>query len=85
MAATEPKTEVEIFVNRRKFELTVTELTGAELLQNTGFAGQAWDLLKLNGEGDPTGGDLILANQSVELKDGDHFRVIPGNRTFGTE
>ncbi len=85
MAETEPeqKTEVEIFVNRRKFELNVTHLTGAQLLEKTGFEGQAWDLFKLQGEGDPTGGELILANQAIDLKNGDRFRVIPGNRTFG--
>ena len=41
------------------------------------------DLLKLQGEGDPTGGALILFTQTITVKNGDHYRVIPGNRTFG--
>lgn len=76
-------TEVHIFVNRRRLDLDTTELTGAELLQRAGFEGQQWDLLKLQGEGDPTGGELVMADARLELKNGAHFRVIPGNRTFG--
>jgi hypothetical protein len=44
---------------------------------------QSWDLLLLHGEGDPTGGEVILASQALHLKSGERFRVIPGNRTFG--
>jgi hypothetical protein len=75
--------EVHIFVNRRKIELSTTEITGQQLLELAGFTGQGWDLLRLQGEGDPTGGTLILWNQTITLKNGEHFRVIPGNRTFG--
>ena len=75
---------VVIFVNRRKLDLDVTELTGAQLLEKAGFTGNQWDLFLLKGEGDPSGGELILANQTITLKDGEHFRVIPGNRTFGS-
>jgi hypothetical protein len=35
-------------------------MTGAELLQAAEFEGQGWDLLRLQGEGDPSGG--IRAN-----------------------
>ena len=83
MAQTEKTTAVEIFVNRRELELDQTEITGAELLEKAGFEGQNWDLLLLQGEGDPTGGELILAAQILQLKNGERFRVIPGNRTFG--
>jgi hypothetical protein len=75
--------QVHIFVNRRKLELSTTEITGQQLLEAAGFTGQGWDLLRLQGEGDPTGGTLILWNQTITLKNGEHFRVIPGNRTFG--
>jgi hypothetical protein len=76
-------TEIHVFVNRKKLELDTADLTGAELLEKAGFTGQQWDLLKLQGEGDPTGGELIMFDQRLSLKNGDRFRVIPGNRTFG--
>lgn len=75
--------EVHIFVNRKKVELDTRTVTGEQLLDRAGFEGQSWDLFVLQGEGDPTGGTLILATESLELKDGERFRVIPGNRTFG--
>ncbi len=74
---------VHVFVNRGKVEFSTTEVTGKQLLETAGFTGQGWDLLHLQGEGDPTGGTLIMWDQTVTLKNGDHFRVIPGNRTFG--
>jgi hypothetical protein len=83
MTGAEKITKVEIFVNRRRLELHQTEISGAELLEAAGFQGQAWDLFRLRGEGDPTGGELIQAADTVHIKSGDRFRVIPGNRTFG--
>jgi hypothetical protein len=83
-AEKEEKAEVHVFVNRTKVELDSGEVTGAELLDEAGFEGQAWDLFQLQGEGDPTGGTIILADQPLHVKDGDRFRVIPGNRTFGS-
>ncbi len=77
------KGSIHVFVNRRKVEFSSTEVTGRQILEAAGFTGQGWDLLQLQGEGDPTGGTLIMADQTVALKNGDHFRVIPGNRTFG--
>lgn len=74
---------IHILVNRKKVEFLNTEVTGRHILEAAGFTGQGWDLLKLQGEGDPTGGELIMADQVITLKNGDHFRVIPGNRTFG--
>lgn len=75
--------KIEVFVNRRKLELHQAEMTGAELLQAAGFEGAEWDLFELQGEGDPTGGQLVQADQTLHLKNGERFRVIPGNRTFG--
>jgi len=77
------KGTIHVFVNRRKVEFSTTEVTGRQLLEAAGFTGQGWDILQLQGEGDPTGGTLIMADQTVAMKNGDHFRVIPGNRTFG--
>lgn len=83
MTRAEKVTTVEVFVNRRRIELHETEITGAGLLDDAGFEGQNWDLFLLQGEGDPTGGELIQATQILHLKNGERFRVIPGNRTFG--
>jgi hypothetical protein len=58
-------------------------MTGAELLAAAGFEGDEWDLLELKGEGDPSGGRLVEGGEELKLKNGEHFRVIPGNRTFG--
>ena len=74
---------IHIFVNRRKVELDTKEMTGGQLLEESGFEGQAWELYRLQGEGDPSGGQLIQAGESLHLKNGDRFRVMPGNRTFG--
>jgi hypothetical protein len=78
------KRDIHVFVNRKKVELESADLTGAELLAEAGFDGQGWDLFQLQGEGDPTGGELIVADKQLHLKNGDRFRVIPGNRTFGS-
>lgn len=77
------KDHLHVFVNRRKVELDQEEVTGEQLLSRAGFTGNQWDLLRLQGEGDPTGGELIMFNQLIKVKNGEHFRVIPGNRTFG--
>jgi hypothetical protein len=74
---------IHVFVNRKKVEFLSPGVTGRQILETAGFTGQGWELLKLQGEGDPTGGELIMADQAITLKNGDHFRVIPGNRTFG--
>lgn len=75
--------KIHFFVNRRKFEVDNDEFTGEKILRIAGFEGNEWDLFRLQGEGDPSGGEVILFNQTINVKNGDHFRVIPGNRTFG--
>lgn len=75
---------IHVFVNRQKVELDTTELTGEQLLAAADFSGKEWDLLRLQGEGDPSGGVLIMFNETIVVKNGDRFRVIPGNRTFGS-
>jgi len=80
---TTKKNSVHVFVNRKRLEVDHHSMTGAELLVAAGFEGQGWDLLSLQGEGDPSGGEVILATADLQLKNGDRFRVIPGNRTFG--
>ena len=83
MTQAEKVTTVEVFVNRRRLELHETEITGAGLLDAAGFDGKNWDIFRLQGEGDSSGGELIQATQVLHLKNGERFRVIPGNRTFG--
>lgn len=60
VASNDTTTKLRVFVNRRKVDLETDEMTGAELLQAAEFEGQGWDLLRLQGEGDPSGG--IRAN-----------------------
>lgn len=74
---------VHIFVNRRKIPIEDPTVTGAQLLDLADFEGTQWDLLELQGEGDPSGGTLILADQQLTLHNAGRFRVVPGNRTFG--
>ena len=73
---------VPIFINRRKFQVEPVPTTGREILALTSL-GQGYDLLRLQGEGDPDGGTCVLADQVVEIHAGLHFRAIPGNCTFG--
>jgi len=73
---------IEIFVNRRKLAAPKEEMTGREILALAGL-GDDHDLFRLQGEGDPSGGSPIGLDQVVELKSGEHFRAIPGNRNFG--
>lgn len=81
--AVETMVKLHIFLNRRKVDLESEHVTGEQILLAAGFEGNVWDLLRLQGEGDPTGGTLVLFNETLTVKNGEHFRVIPGNRTFG--
>lgn len=76
-------TAIVVFVNRRKLELHQVQITVSDLLAKAGFEGESWDLFILQGEGDPTGGEPLQAGAVIDLKNGERFRVIPGNRTFG--
>jgi hypothetical protein len=73
---------IPIFINRAKYEAPRERMTGLEILNLAGF-GRDHDLFLLQGEGDPTGGTPVGLDQTIELKAGEHFRAIPGNRNFG--
>ena len=73
---------IPIFINRVKHEAPRESLTGLEILAVGGF-GADHDLFLLQGEGDPSGGPPIGLDQRIEVKAGQHFRAIPGNRNFG--
>lgn len=77
------KTKVHVFVNRTKLDLDTDRLTREELMTVAGFPSEGHDLFRLQGEGDPSGGALVAANEVLQLKNGDRFRIIPGNLTFG--
>lgn len=74
--------EVPIFINRTKYEAPREVMSGREILALAGF-GEDHDLFLLQGEGDPTGGTPIGLDQEMQVKPGQHFRAIPGNRNFG--
>ena len=71
-----------IHLNRRRVEAPRSPMTGAEILALGGY-GAEYELYKLQGEGDPTGGVAIAHDDEVELRNGLHFRAIPGNANFG--
>lgn len=71
-----------IHLNRRLVDAPQSPMTGREILA-LGDYGDEYELRVLQGEGDPSGGQLIGLDESVELKNGLHFRAIPGNANFG--
>lgn len=73
---------VHVFINRREIELPGGAETGEQVLV-AGDYGPDYNLFLLKGEGDPTGGVQIDRTQTIEVKDGMHFRAIPGNANFG--
>lgn len=75
---------VHVFINRRKIELPGGMESGEQVL-NAGDYGPDYNLFLLKGEGDPSGGVLIDRAQVIEVKDGMHFRAIPGNANFGND
>lgn len=85
MATKNPEAQavlVKIIINRRVYEVEARPMTGREILAVAGFH-EGYDLYLLGLEMDPTGGELILADQVVEIKSEMRFRAIPGNLTFG--
>lgn len=73
---------IHVFINRRKIDLPSSPLTAEQIL-HAGDYGPDYDLFLLQGEGDPSGGTKLERAQSVDVKNGMHFRAIPGNATFG--
>lgn len=78
-----PKSPFHLHLNRREVEARETPMTGLEILA-LGDYGADYELYLLQGEGDPTGGELISHERRLELKNGLHFRAIPGNANFGS-
>jgi hypothetical protein len=76
------KPPFKIHLNRRVVEAPKSPMTGREILA-LGDYGDEYELRLLQGEGDPSGGRLIGLDESVGLKNGLHFRAIPGNANFG--
>jgi len=82
MTMTMSKLPFQLHLNRRKVEAATTPMTGLEIL-GLGDYGPDYELYLLQGEGDPTGGELIAHDSELVLKNGLHFRAIPGNANFG--
>lgn len=78
-----PKLPFHIHLNRRKVEAPATPMTGLAILA-LGDYGADYELYLLQGEGDPTGGEPISHERELDLKNGLHFRAIPGNANFGS-
>ena len=71
-----------IFINRRKIDVAGGNMTGEQIL-GAGEYGAGYNLFLLQGEGDPSGGAPVGRDQSLDVKNGMHFRAIPGNPNFG--
>jgi hypothetical protein len=71
-----------VFINRRRIDVAGGEMTGAEIL-GAGEYGPDYNLFLLQGEGDPTGGEPVEREQTLDVKDSMQFRAIPGNANFG--
>ncbi len=82
-AAEKHQVAVHVFVNRKRVELDSATVTGADILEAAGFEGRDWRVLELKGEGDPTGGTEVPLDKEIRVKNGEHFRVLPGNPNFG--
>ncbi len=80
MAKTKPP--FKIHINRRAVEAPRSPMTGLEILA-LGDYGAEYELYELHGEHDPSGGQLVGHDSETALKNGLHFRAIPGNANFG--
>ncbi|CCF85312.1 multiubiquitin domain-containing protein [Nitrolancea hollandica] len=76
-------TKLHVFVNRKKVDVESAELTGEQLLTAAGLSPQEWDLFRLQGEGDPTGGTQVGIDEVITVKQAEHFRAVPANRNYG--
>jgi hypothetical protein len=72
-----------VHVNRKLVELDHAEGTVRDLLVAAGFAGDDWDVMLLQGEGDPSGGQRLDPTATIRFEPGQHIRVLPGNRNLG--
>ncbi len=74
---------IHVFVNTRKLRLDSNRITGLELLRQAGFAeGEHWDIYRLENPDDESGGILVAAEDTLEVKDGDWFLVVQGHHTY---
>lgn len=75
---------VHIFINRRKIDVAGGSMTGEQILA-AGEYGPDYNLFLLKGEGDPSGGTPVTRDEHLDVKNGMHFRAIPGNANFGDD
>lgn len=73
---------IHVFVNNRKVRLKNSRITGYELLRQSGFSeAEHWNLYRLQGENDLSGGRLVGCDEVLEVRDGDWFRVTEGHQS----
>ena len=77
------KERVRVFVNHEAVELEGDRIRVKELLEIASFQGNEWDLMRLDRKDDLSGGTPVDLDTFLELRPEEHFRVIPGNRTYG--
>ena len=74
---------IHVFVNTRKVKLDSNRITGRELLRLAGYSeGEHWDIYRLGNEDDTDGGTLLSSEDTLEIEDGDWFRVVQGHRSY---
>ena len=72
-----PTKEFEIFVNNQRLTTSATQLTGAQIKQLARVPDN-YELFLVHGNDSQP----VADSQSVEIKNGEHFRAIPPG-TFG--
>jgi hypothetical protein len=78
MSQSRAKTTLKFFVNNEPFEASVSELTGAQLMQLAGVPGD-YELFQVRGsETFPVGNE-----EELQIHEHSHFRAIPA-ATFGS-
>jgi hypothetical protein len=74
---------IDIFVNSRKINVQSNRITGAELLKLAGFIrDEHWDIHRLTNETDSSISTIISARDTIEIRDGDRFRVMEGHHSL---
>lgn len=71
--------EVTVIINKKNYKFSESSQTGAQILEKAGFQVDQYDLFKVvEGKSEP-----VAANETIHLKNGDHFRVLPKDITLG--
>ncbi len=69
-----------IFINKKKFETSENQLTGAQILALAGLSTDEYDIFLVKGDGKS---DRIGPDAFVQIKNGLHFNAITKGVNFG--